>query len=152
MLRIVGIRGVRESGQCRGNEQSKYVLCPELAAHLLSLIRHTLSCVGVNGASGAQIFKTSTKQQAVNARTPLSLWPRRFCPASSFATFVNESLSVCSWSISRSSLARVSRRPSRSPVGMGLPARHDRGSLKTNPPSCGSSATTSAPRRGAILK
>lgn len=110
-----------------------------------------MSMVAVNGASGAHILKISTKQHAVNARTPLSLWLMRFCPASSFATWVKESLSVSSCSISRSSIERVSSLFSSSLVAIGFPARHDSGSLNLRPPSCGSSMT-SALRRGAILK
>lgn len=109
------------------------------------------SCEPVKGASGAQIFKMSTKQHAVNARTPLSLWPSRCCPARSFATAVNESLSVSSCSISRNSVDRASSLFRSSPVGIGFPARHVSGWLKDKPPNCGSSWTT-AERRGPIVR
>ena len=147
MLGIVGIGRIRKGGEYGVNKEGEDVLRPVLAAALLPCSKHTFNCDPVNGASGAQSFKTSTKQQAAKALTPLSLWLKRFWPASSFATLVSESLSTSSWSISRSSFDRASSLFSSSPVAMGFPARHDSGSLKTRLTPCGSWATLSAWRR-----
>lgn len=51
----------------------------------------TLSCEVVKGASGAQILRISTRQQAAKALTPLSLWPRMLEEQRSFAILFKDS-------------------------------------------------------------
>jgi hypothetical protein len=83
-----------------------------------------LSCAELKGAFGAHILSTSTKQLAVNALMPLSLWVRSCCDASSFATCAKEFGSVDSWSRLMSSLANRPRRLCSVSVAIGLPELH----------------------------
>ena len=101
----------------------------------------TFSCCPVYGASGAQSLNMSTRQHAVHALTPLSLCPRRFGLASSFAILRKESRSFSSCSMLFISFDKVWSLRKRSAMAMGFPTRHDRGSLNCRPGNscCGSS-------------
>ncbi|ELR06933.1 hypothetical protein GMDG_02303 [Pseudogymnoascus destructans 20631-21] len=163
MLRIIRIRRVRQRRQNRRHEQRENILIPAMLA--TSVItspssspiqqareKPTFNCDGVNGASGAQIFSTSTRQAAANARTPRSLWPNRLGLHSSLATLPSDALSVSSWSSSASSAASAPSRRSSSAVGIAFPARHERGSSKVRAGSEGSTggAAEGGARRGAM--
>src|SRR5262245_40086982 len=114
------------------------------------LVGATFNCPSVNGASGAQSLRTSTRQTAARALTPASLcWIRLRC-ASELATSRSEFGSMASWSMSISSLESRVRRPRSSPRGIGFPGFQVRGSsnrrcanaaviLSSSPPAATSS-------------
>lgn len=119
----------------------------------INLRRLTFSSLPVYGASGAHNRRISTRQQAVHAFTPRSLWASSCWLASSFADVNRESRSTSSCSKSRSSFASVSSRRRSSATGIAFPARHDSGSLKRNrgSPFCAPCSSTSIPAPDASL-
>lgn len=106
----------------------------------------------MNGASGAHSWSTFTKQHAVSALTPASLWLSSCTLASSPATFFKDAFSIRSWSCFFSSSLSVPSLLSNSLTAIGLLAGQFRVSLKRKrvDPSCGCDIFERNPRLRAV--